>query len=105
MGFLDKAMALGSKTVEEGKKYAEITKLNVEISAVQEQIKEKKVEIGDAFVTLCGENGLDDIVLPEPVLSQIKEFSDKIIQLEHRIQDLQASIDETKNAGKGPEEV
>jgi len=100
MGFLDKAKALGSKTVEEGKKYAEITKLNMEISTIQEQIKENKIAIGDAFVNLNANSGLEGIVLPEPVLSQIREFNDKIIQFTQNIQNLQNKIDELKNVGK-----
>lgn len=89
MGLLDKAKSLGAKTVEESKKYAEVTKLNIAISSHEEQIKECKTVIGDIVLQQGLPLQADD--------SGINEQLVKITELQQKIEEAQKKIKEIKN--------
>lgn len=89
MGFLDKAKSLGSKTVEEGKKYAEITKYNVMISSCEGQMKECKLKIGNEVAERFADQFAED--------SEIMEQLTRIDELTRKIEALRAKINDIKN--------
>lgn len=88
MGFFDKAKELGTKTIEKGKEMAEITRLNIEITSYEDQIKEAKIKIGDLVL----ESGL-----PVPEGTDIPVFIDTIHGLKSKIDDTAAKIQAIKN--------
>lgn len=84
MGFLDKAKDLGSKTVEESKKYAEVTKIHITVSSHQDQLKGLETKIGELVL----ENGLEGLGEKEEfkdLLSQAGEIQDKLRELQEQI--------------------
>jgi len=89
MGFLDKAKSLGSKTVEEGKKYAEITKYNVMISSCEGQIKDCKLKIGNEVAERFADQFAED--------SEIMEQLTRLDELNQKIEALRAKINVIKN--------
>lgn len=90
MGFFDKAKSLGSKTLEEGKKYAEITKHNVSISSCEGQIKDCKLKIGN----IVAERFADQFAGEPDIMEQLI----KLNELNQKIEELRAKISEIKNA-------
>ena len=54
MGFFDDIKLKGAQVVEKGKEYTEITKLNIQITTYEDEIKEHKIKIGDIVLA----NGL-----------------------------------------------
>lgn len=51
MGFLDKAKELGNATLEKSKDIARITKLNLDLNALESRVDECKKIIGDIFIS------------------------------------------------------
>ena len=84
MGFLDKAKDLGNKTVEESKKYAEITKLNMSVNSHQDHLKGLQTKIG-AFVLENGLDGLEEKEEFQNLLGQAEEIKGKIRELQEQI--------------------
>lgn len=95
MGFFDKAKSLGSKTLEEGKKYAEITKHNVTISNYEGQIKDCKLKIGNAVA----ERFADQFAGDPDIMEQLTRLD----ELKQKIEELKTKISEIKNTSAEPE--
>lgn len=98
MGLFDNVKALGNKGLEEGKKYAEITKMNIEITAIKDQIRETKAAIGDIYIDVYIKSGIEGTAIPECDFTQIKELADKVIALNCKIQNLEKKISELSNS-------
>lgn len=97
MGFFDKAKSLGSKTFEEGKKYAEITKHNVTISSYEGQIKDCKLIIGN----IVAEKFADRFTGEPDIMEQLT----KLDELNQKIEALKAKISEIKITSLEPGDV
>lgn len=86
MGLFDKAKDLGSKTIEEGRKMAGITKLNIEIGSYENQIEELKTKIGDiVFKTGLPIDG-DEAISRQ--LEEIRILQDKINETKAKINEV-----------------
>jgi len=75
--------------IEVGKKYAEITKMNIEITTIKDQIKEAKTAIGDVFIGIYINGGVEGTTIPEGDFPKIQELADKIIGLNWKVQNLE----------------
>ncbi|MCC8061363.1 MAG: hypothetical protein LIO81_11140 [Clostridiales bacterium] len=98
MGFLDKAKSLSSKTVEGGKRYAEIAKIELSIAGQEDQIKKAKIKIG----TYVLENGLpiaEDDAEITALIGDIKQCQSTIAGFREKIDELKAS-----SSGDAPDE-
>lgn len=84
MGFLDKAKNLGNKTVEESKKYAEVTKLNMTVNSHQDQLKGVEIKLGE-FILHNGFEGLGEKEEFQTLLNQAGEIQKKISELQEQI--------------------
>lgn len=87
MGFFDKAKDLSNKTMEEGKKYAEITKLTMSMNTYAEQLKGYKIKLGEAvledkFTAAEGEEELQQTLL------EAKEIVNAMNELQAQISGL-----------------
>lgn len=87
MGFFDKAKSLGSKTVEEGKKYAEIAKLNMSVSSCEGQIKDCESGIGKMVAERYADRFAEDSDIEEQ-LSRINDLNQKIDSLKEKINEI-----------------
>lgn len=90
MGFFDDIKLKGAQVVEKGKEYTEITKLNIQITTYEDEIKEHKIKIGDIVLA----NGL-------PIMednSDMKALLEKVGELNQKIVDTNEKIKNIKNA-------
>lgn len=89
MGFLDDLKSKSAQVVEKGKEYTEITKLNIKITTLEDEIKENKIKIGDTVLSNELPITADNI--------EIKELIEKINQLNQEIEEINEKINNIKN--------
>jgi len=92
MSFLDDVKRIGKNLTDKGKDIVEITKLNAQISAEKENIKEIYRKIGEK-VYQDYKSGNE---------SPYADLCGQIAEIEKKIQDLTDKVLELKNAAKCP---
>jgi len=92
MAFLDDLKKFGKSITDKGKDVIEITKLNSQINAEKDKIKETYSKIGEEVYKAYKEGQSSAY---DELCAQIKEMEDKI-------NELQAKVLELKNAAKCP---
>lgn len=94
MGFFDQLKEKGALAVEKGKEYAEITKLNVEISSYEDEIREQMIVVGG----IVYEKGLpiteENTDIAESI-AKIRENKEKILEIQAKIDGIKNTTNET----------
>ena len=92
MSFLDDVKKIGKNLTDKGKYIVEITRLNAQISAEKENIKEIYRKIGEKVYQEF-KNGAE---------TQYADLCNQIADIEKKIKDLNDRVLELKNAAKCP---